>query len=98
MVLLTNGSPLGQESSFCFYCGRPIRKVAYKEYTRSPEDALTLDHVVPKSQGGNRVVSACWACNQAKRDMTLDEFRIVRAFKAGLIPLPAYKFAAEERV
>ena len=31
MVLLTNGSPLGQESSFCFFCGRPIRGIFYDE-------------------------------------------------------------------
>jgi 5-methylcytosine-specific restriction endonuclease McrA len=97
MVLLTNGSPLGQESSFCFYCGRPIRRVPGKSHVCPPEDSLTRDHVLPKSHGGDSVVFACWGCNQAKRDMTLDEFRVVRAFNACLIPLPAYKFAAEER-
>ena len=29
--------------------------------------------------------------------MTLDEYRLIRAFRAGKVRLPEYKFAAEER-
>jgi hypothetical protein len=97
MVLLTNGSPLGQASSFCFYCGRPIRKVPVKLHTRPPEDLQTRDHPLPKSKGGQETVWSCLGCNETKRDLTLDEFRVVQAFRAGLVPLPAYKFAMEKR-
>jgi hypothetical protein len=36
----------------------------------------TKDHVVPKSKGGVRTVEACLRCNGAKREMSLEEFRL----------------------
>jgi HNH endonuclease len=100
MVLLTNGSPLGQSSSFCFYCGRPLRKVAFAPHTIPPRDAATRDHLIPKRLRGKKdcpTVSACLVCNKEKNDLTVSEYRLLRAFRAGLVPLPEYKFAAEER-
>jgi HNH endonuclease len=100
MVLLTNGSPLGQSSSFCFYCGRPIRKVPVTKRAQPPEDLATTDHLIPKRLRGNKdcpKVFACLSCNQEKYNLTVSEYRLLRAFRAGLVPLPEYKFAAEER-
>lgn len=41
----------------------------------------TLDHVIPKSVGGHHkgrnIVPACYACNQLKHSMLLDEFRVL---------------------
>lgn len=54
----------------CFYCG-----VAF-----APEgpDHRTVDHRVPRSQGGTdslrNLVFACYACNQRKRDRAEDDF------------------------
>ncbi len=56
----------------CQYCGE-VEK----------EDALTLDHVVPRSQGGQRtwenLVTACRPCNRRKSHLSCDE--------AGMFPL-----------
>lgn len=45
----------------CQYCGQEF-----------PDGELTYDHVVPRSRGGKtewaNIVSACVACNKAKRD------------------------------
>lgn len=54
----------------CFYCG-----VAFAP---AGPDHRTVDHRVPRSQGGTdslrNLVFACYACNQRKRDRPEDEF------------------------
>lgn len=56
----------------CQYCGKVF----------SPSE-LTLDHVVPRSQGGPRtwdnIVTACRPCNGKKADLSCDD--------AGMFPL-----------
>jgi HNH endonuclease len=54
----------------CFYCGVRLRKGGIFQKTK--------DHVVPKSKGGVWTVDACLKCNQAKKDMSLEEFRALR--------------------
>ena len=48
-----------------------------------PDDKLTMDHVVPKSRGGDNswenLVAACMKCNQKKGSRTIKE--------SGMIPL-----------
>lgn len=55
----------------CAYCGE--------------QEASTIDHMIPKSRGGSgkykNLIGACLDCNNAKSDMTPDEFR--EAFFAG---------------
>lgn len=55
----------------CAYCGE-----------RGGKGGLTVDHVEPLSLGGPdtpaNMLPACWRCNQAKRDMRLEEFRAAR--------------------
>jgi 5-methylcytosine-specific restriction endonuclease McrA len=52
----------------CVYCGATLETGAI----------LTLDHVVPHSQGGLNspinLVTACKACNSSRKDRTVEEF------------------------
>ena len=54
----------------CFYCG--------VGFAPAGPDHRTVDHRVPRSQGGTdslrNLVFACYACNQRKRDRTEDDF------------------------
>lgn len=53
---------LRRDKHTCAYCGRT---------------ATTVDHVIPKSQGGKsdwlNVVAACWTDNQRKADKSLEQ-------------------------
>lgn len=55
-----------RDDYMCAYCGR-----------RCPATALTVDHVIPVSQGGastwGNTVTACPRCNQRKADRTPHE-------------------------
>lgn len=59
----------------CWYCG-----VTLTNETR------TVDHVIPKSQGGKNtkenLTSCCEPCNQQKGAKSLDEFRQERGYVA----------------
>ena len=100
MVVLANGGRLGSPESFCFYCGQVVQRVEQIKGTRPPKYARTVDHIVPQCRGGRKgpIVTACLGCNEDKHALTFDEYRVVVAFRAGLLPLPEYKFAAEQRV
>lgn len=56
---------LKRDAHTCQYCGR------------NGSERMTIDHVIPKSQGGRtvweNVVSACRACNLKKGNKPLDE-------------------------
>jgi 5-methylcytosine-specific restriction endonuclease McrA len=49
----------------CIYCGKD-------------DIALTMDHVVPLSKGGDHdksnIVGACWLCNGKKTNLSVEEF------------------------
>lgn len=53
----------------CFYCGDPV---TVSESNPPSKKSATVDHVVPRSQGGRNaqvnLVTACYECNHAKRD------------------------------
>jgi hypothetical protein len=95
MVVLTNGGQLGSRKSFCFYCGRTVQHWKNVPFVDPPKDTRTADHVTPKHMGGTKLVTSCLGCNRDKKDLSLDEFRLIRAFRSGLVKLPEYKFAAE---
>jgi len=61
----TRKNILIRDENRCQYCARSFR-----------ESDLTIDHVVPKSKGGNscwsNVVAACKPCNQKKRDYLVE--------------------------
>lgn len=48
----------------CYYCGCVLHR-----------RGITFDHVIPKSCGGDKLVSACKACNNLKGESSLGEFR-----------------------
>jgi 5-methylcytosine-specific restriction endonuclease McrA len=50
----------------CYYCGTDLKK-----------EEITFDHVIPKSFGGTKMVTACRPCNNKKGHETLDWFRRV---------------------
>jgi 5-methylcytosine-specific restriction endonuclease McrA len=58
----------------------------------------TTDHLTPKSRGGRSIlenVVACHRkCNDDKKDMTLEEYRIVIAARKGS-PVDQFKFSGE---
>jgi 5-methylcytosine-specific restriction endonuclease McrA len=74
-VVLTRKNILRRDAYKCAYCGRS-------------DLPLTIDHVLPKSRGGNdsweNLVCACTLCNNRKGDRTLEEADMVlhnRPFK-----------------
>ncbi|MDQ4136414.1 MAG: HNH endonuclease [Pseudomonadota bacterium] len=61
----------------CVYCGVPVLR--RRRGLHRASDLATLDHVVPKSQGGaltaDNVVLACQACNNARGTLDAAAFR-----------------------
>lgn len=58
------------DNPVCYLTGRPINLEDSRSYN--------LDHIIPKSKGGNNSLEncqiACRDANQAKNDLTYDEF------------------------
>ena len=73
---------------FCYYCGRKLTR-----------QKATKDHMIPQSKGGSdlrsNIVDACRTCNGSKGNLTVEEFRLVMAFRAVVINRPAFKFPGE---
>jgi len=63
-----------KQGGFCAYCGGPLT-------------VATIDHVIPRSKGGtdeeSNLVAACPRCNNAKGDLDVEEFIVLRT--CGLI-------------
>lgn len=59
----------------CFYCG--LRLTVRREHIGTP-NYRTDDHVIPLCEGGWLTVYACTPCNNAKGNMSLNEFRFMR--------------------
>jgi len=85
----------------CYYCGVVLTPIVTERYVPNPPTMKTLDHVIPKCRGGEarrdgaNVVAACFACNNDKARLTLDEYRVVVAYRNGLVPKPDVLFNAE---
>jgi len=66
-VPLTRENVYKRDTYRCVYCGR------------SDKTDLTLDHVLPKSKGGEdsweNLVTACKRCNNEKADLLLEELQ-----------------------
>lgn len=58
----------------CPYCERTILFDSF-----DPSRTPSRDHHYPRSRGGQQVVWCCEACNQAKGDMTPEEWAAFRA-------------------
>ena len=73
-----------------------------KKGVKTPRTMRTKDHVVPRCQderpkGTRRVkVDACYGCNQDKGGLTLEEYRLIVAFRAGVQPMSDVLFNAEK--
>lgn len=74
----------------CFYCDRTLSR---RKKTR--------DHVQPRSRNGSNnpknIVDSCRQCNCLKGCLTLDEFRVVMAYRSGEIKNAEYEFPGEQR-
>jgi len=64
---------LKKQGRKCYYCGVRIYPKAANLLP-----VATVDHVIPLSRGGNNsketLVASCSPCNQAKGDMSADDF------------------------
>jgi 5-methylcytosine-specific restriction endonuclease McrA len=72
----TRRSVMARDNYTCQYCGASPGRAA-----------LTLDHVLPRSRGGqtswDNVVTACRACNVRKGDRTPEEAKMVLRRRPG---------------
>lgn len=63
----------------CFYCGSQM--VYYKDRA----DRVTIDHKIPLSRGGDddpsNFVQSCRRCNNDKNSLTMEEYRVVLAYR-----------------
>lgn len=71
----------------CWYCGTEVGITDTNKYKgiSYPDCLRTIDHVIPKSAGGDErtKVVACYKCNQAKHSLSVTEFRLLMAYRAG---------------
>ena len=62
---------------WCFWCGSAVQRGASRMSERA-----TLDHVIPRSQGGpttaDNIVVACASCNHNRGTLGADEFVLSR--------------------
>lgn len=64
-----------RERGRCFWCGKRVRLHwrGKKDRGEAPKDGATMDHIIPKSDGGKykieNIVCACSECNQKRRNM-----------------------------
>ena len=74
----------------CFYCDRKLSR-----------QKKTRDHMQPKSRNGSsarhNIVDACRDCNGTKGCLTLEEFRVVMAYRFGVLERPRFRFPGETR-
>lgn len=70
-------------SRHCWYCGKRVWNAENVSMARS------VDHLVPKSRGGKteqgNIVRSCRGCNGDKHNLTLEEYRLIVAFRKGLV-------------
>lgn len=89
-------------NEFCYYCGLPLVEARIPLGQCPPDNLKTWDHKTPTARGGpntrDNLVSACYGCNSDKANMTLEEWRLVLAYREGIIrdASHVYKFWAEE--
>jgi 5-methylcytosine-specific restriction endonuclease McrA len=61
---------------------------------------LTWDHIIPraltKGLPNNNVVACCPECNNKKRDLTIEEYRVLQAFRYGYVSGVTWSFPGEK--
>ena len=58
-----------EQRGICFYCGEPMRLA--KRWKNPAPNFATIDHIIPKSKGGQlagNAVCACLKCNGERGD------------------------------
>ena len=85
----------------CFYCNRVLVKFqSNKKHPINPPNGLTRDHLLPRDRGGKQLpgntVDCCCLCNVDKARLTLAEYRVVVAFRLGMIGEAEYVFPGEQ--
>jgi hypothetical protein len=85
----------------CYYCGTKLVKFhSCRKTPTNPPNGLTKDHLLPKFRGGegiaNNQVECCCSCNNDKAALTLEEYRLVVAFRKGMIGQVEYQFPGEK--
>ena len=63
-----------KDSDSCYYCSRKVYHHSMPEAIQSHYCIKTIDHLVPKCDGGNHLVVACADCNQLKSSDPADVF------------------------
>lgn len=64
----------------CWYCGLELFETKRYGPNNFPyEQEACIDHIIPKTRGGNNndanLVPCCRSCNSSKRDLLLNEWR-----------------------
>lgn len=86
----------GKTDMKCFYCGIELYSIEKNEngMGRVRKDSITMDHLLPASRGGagmhNNKVACCARCNFDKGSLTLEEYRVVIAYRRKLLPSGDY--------
>src|SRR5882724_4589307 len=90
----------------CFYCGVELVPKGTTKAQRKALGAKTFyetdDHMMPRSITGQSrnsrtgTVPSCQPCNNNKHSLTLEEYRVVLAFRYGYISGVQYQFPGEE--
>jgi len=56
-----------RDGYICQYCGRPVVAYDFVKGMPVPNDAATIDHIIPKARGGNNcrgnLITSCKECN-----------------------------------
>lgn len=75
------GRVLKKQRGKCCYCARPV-VVRPANKGPQPDDLATIDHLKPKSHGGERVIGniavACRACNSERGTMPWNIFKSMK--------------------
>lgn len=83
----------------CYYCGVGLTGNLAKG-AKQPPTHHTQDHQVPRAYQmrgfKDQKIHCCAQCNQEKGMLTPSEYRVVLAFRAGMIPVPDLLFHGED--
>lgn len=67
----------------CFYCG--CRLIFGTADNPSPINGFTVDHVVPGLEEPSNSVPACKSCNSSKGSRSIEQFRVTKMRKMGML-------------
>lgn len=75
----------------CYFCGVQLVSAPQAEIMgrTPPDNFITEEHLIPRRHGGTRgkgnTVWACKKCNEDKANLKLEEYRVVIAYRRGLL-------------